>query len=133
MRTKLPAPCFSLRQHELGQTYEDAVAGNTLVEGDPLGVMSSRPAASVHTVVTSPLTMARFCSTLETRTPLATVAGVLRIGRNLARAMSRRPPGAEGRTTVGRSQWPTTAAIGGGDLQWSSNKWGHRYCAYARI
>lgn len=50
----LAQPQFAVRRHQLGATYREATAGNLLVQGDALAVMSSMPAGCVQTVVTSP-------------------------------------------------------------------------------
>jgi site-specific DNA-methyltransferase (cytosine-N4-specific) len=52
--TSILHPRFQVREHSIGTEYDDLVKGSGLVCGDSLAVLSSMPASSVQTVVTSP-------------------------------------------------------------------------------
>lgn len=55
MTLRVPRSSFSVRRHQLGQSYPELQAqGSVLAQGDALAVLSSMPARSVQTVVTSP-------------------------------------------------------------------------------
>ena len=54
MITPLRHPSFTVRTHRLGATYDDLQDRSALIGGDSLAVLTSMPASSVQTVVTSP-------------------------------------------------------------------------------
>ncbi|MDR1295170.1 MAG: site-specific DNA-methyltransferase [Bifidobacteriaceae bacterium] len=52
--TVLAPPRFDVQEHAIGAAYGSLATGSSLVLGDSLAVMSTLPAESVQTVVTSP-------------------------------------------------------------------------------